>query len=98
VEFSLLDDATLVSAFYNLGKNLARPLSPGRRSRFYAAWCIANGEPPRKGQQMGLETFTDPSLLYTVQVVDVVKDETGANKPGALIYSAVAKILRIERP
>jgi len=97
LEFSLLTDATLVSAFYNMGSDATEP-HIGRRSRFYAVWCLANGEAPRKGQQMTLETFTDPSLLYLVRVADSTKDGKDAAKPDALIYSRVTEILKIERP
>lgn len=95
LEFTLLDDGTSVSAFYNLGNDPTRP-HPGRRSRFYAAWSQANGEPPRKGQRMTLDTFTEPVLLYTLRVVDAVKDERQKNKPDALVYSKVAEIVSVE--
>src|ERR1017187_9699885 len=67
LEFSLLTDGTLVSAFFNLGCDAEEP-HIGRRSRFYAAWCIANGEAPRRGQRMAWETLADPELLYLVRV------------------------------
>jgi hypothetical protein len=97
LEFSLLTDGTLVSAFYNMGSD-ATGAHIGRRSRFYAVWSMANGEAPRKGQQMALETFTDPALLYLVRVADATKDGKDAAKPDALIYSRVTEILKIERP
>ncbi|MGD0155107.1 MAG: hypothetical protein ABSB50_03350 [Terracidiphilus sp.] len=97
LEFSLLTDGTLVSAFYNMGSNAAGP-HIGRRSRFYAAWSLANGETPRKGQQMALEALTDPALVYLVRVADCAKDGKDTAKPDALIYSRVTEILRIERP
>lgn len=97
LEFSLLADGTLVSAFYNMG-NDATALRIGRRSRLYAAWSMANGDAPRKGQQMTWETFTDPALLYLVRVADSLKDGKDADKPDALIYSRVTDILRVERP
>ena len=98
LEFSLVGDGTVISAFYNMGSDLAMPQPQGRRSRFYAAWCRANGELPRKGQQMTLGTFTDKGLLYTVRVEDVVKDGKDELKPDALIYSCVTEILKVERP
>jgi len=98
LEFSLVTDETLISAFYNMGSNAERPLPPGRRSRFYAAWSLANGEAPRKGQRMALDVFTEAGLLYLVRVADCLKDGKDAAKPEALIYSRVTEILRIERP
>lgn len=97
LEFSLLSDGCLVSAFYNFGSDLQKP-SIGRRSRFYAAWAMANGEAPRKGQRMSLETFTEPGLRYLVRVEDSTTDGKGEAKPTALIYSKVADILNVERP
>ncbi len=47
---------------------------------------------------MPLETFTEPGLLYTVRVADIVKDEKAADKPDAMIYSCVTEILKVERP
>jgi hypothetical protein len=95
LEFAILDDGTLVSAFYNLGSDPARPRA-GRRSRYFAAWTQANGEPPRKGQKIAPETFAEPGLLYTLQVADAVKDEAQKRKPDALVYSRVVNILRVE--
>jgi hypothetical protein len=97
LEFCLLTNGTLVSAFFNLGSDSAEP-HIGRRSRFYAVWSLANGEAPRKGQKMGLDTFTDPALLYLVRVADATKDGKAVDKPNALVYSRVTDILRIERP
>ena len=97
LEFALLDDGTRVSAFYNLGSDPTQP-RPGRRSRYYAAWSQANGESPHKGQRMMPDTFTEPGLLYVVQVADAVKDEGQKEKPDALVYSRVVNILRVELP
>jgi hypothetical protein len=47
---------------------------------------------------MGLDTFTDPALLYLVRVADATKDGKAVDKPNALVYSRVTDILRIERP
>lgn len=94
LQFSLLDDGTRVSLFLNFDKSGP----PGRASKFYRAWSMANGEQPRRGQKMTLETFTEPGLIYTVQVEDSTKNEKGELKPDALVYSRVKEILRVERP
>jgi len=96
LEFSLLADGTAVSAFYNLG-NDRKLNAPGRRSRFYSVWSQANGEPPRKGQKVTLETFKEEGLLYTVRVGYSTKDEKQAEKPDALVYSRITDVLKIER-
>jgi hypothetical protein len=87
----------LVSAFISMGEDPARARPQGRRSNFYAAWTIANGEAPRKGQQMSLETFTEPGLLYLVRVADSVKDGMDGIKPDAMCYSIVTKVLDAKR-
>jgi hypothetical protein len=97
LEFSLLTENLCLSAFFNMGCDASGP-HIGRRSRFYAVWSMANGEAPRKGQQMALKAFTDPALLYLVRVADCAKDGKDAAKPDALIYSRVTEILKIERP
>jgi hypothetical protein len=95
LEFSLLDDGTCVSAFFNLGNDLAKP-HIGRRSRFYKVWCLANGRSPCRGQEMTLETFAEPGLQYWVRIGDCAKDENNQEKPDALRYSVVTDILGVE--
>ena len=97
LEFQLLSEDAHVSAFLNMGNDPNTPRI-GRKSRFYAAWCQANGEPPRRGQQMSLDTFTEPGLLYLVRVEDATKDGKEADKPDSLVYSRVTEILRVEHP
>jgi len=97
LEFSLLDDGTLVSAFFNLGSDPQEPFI-GRRTRYYRVWSVANGEAPRKGQQMTPSIFTEGGLLYLVRVADCLKDGKEAVKPDALVYSRVTEVLKIERP
>lgn len=97
LEFALVEDGTAISQFFNMGADPVKPHMPGRRSRFYAAWCLANGEPPRKGQTMNFDTFTGEGLLYLVHVEDAANDGKGELKPDALVYSRVTQILRVER-
>ena len=96
LEFSLLDGGTLVSCFFNFGGK-SRPCLQGRQSKFYEAWTLANGELPRKGQDMPLETFSDPSLIYVVCVEDCGANSKQGTKLDALIYSRVTKILKVDR-
>src|SRR5579871_1052931 len=60
VEFELLGerDAVRICAFFNLGSDPKGP-KPGRQSRYFRAWTIANGELPRKGQLMDPKVFMD---------------------------------------
>ena len=96
LEFCLLAEGQCVSAFFALGNDKQKPRI-GRRMRFYATWCLANGEPPRKGQRMSLETFRDAGLLYWVRVEYATKDEHDQTKPEPMIYSRVIEVLRVER-
>lgn len=96
LELCLLAENTCVSAFFNMGNDPARPRI-GRRSRYYAAWTQANGEPPRRGQQMTPETFKDAGLLYLVRVADAVRDGKDEVKPDALVYSRITEILNVRR-
>jgi hypothetical protein len=70
LEFALLADGTLVSRFYNLGGDRTHK-HYGRRSLFYKVWCLANGEPPHKGQRMTLETFTEEALFIHCALSEV---------------------------
>jgi hypothetical protein len=97
LNFALLDGEAEVSAFLNMGNDPKRK-SYGRRTKFYKAWCQANGDTPRKGQRLLFSAFTEPGLLYTVRVADAVKDEAQEEKPDVLVYSKVTDILRVEHP
>jgi hypothetical protein len=97
LEFSLLEDGTLVSAFFNLGSDLEEP-HIGRRTRYYMVWCLANGEAPHKGQQMLPSTFIEAGLMYLVRVADCLKDGKEEDKPDALVYSRVTEVLKVDRP
>ena len=63
VEFQLLSEPehVRVCAFFNMGQDPARP-RVGRNSRYFRAWTMANGELPRKGQQMTANTFQEGQL------------------------------------
>ena len=97
LNFTLLDGETEISAFLNLGNDPKRK-SFGRRSKYYKAWCQANGDTPRKGQRLAFSAFTEPGLLYTVRIADAAKDEHQEDKPDVLVYSKVTDILWVERP
>jgi hypothetical protein len=47
VEFALVDDGSLVCAFYNFGNDPSGPKIL-RRGNCFKAWTQANGELPRK--------------------------------------------------
>jgi hypothetical protein len=96
LEFQLLSEDVRVSAFFNMGKDEKGP-QIGRRSRYFAAWSIANGGMPTKRQEMSLETFSEPGLIYLVNVDSALIDGQNQMKPDALVYSRVTEILSVDR-
>jgi hypothetical protein len=96
VEFTLIDDPVLVSAFFNFGMDRNRP-HIGRRSRYYKAWVLANGEHPRKRQDMSPNVFLE-GKFFEVEVQPCNRDEHGQPKPDAEIYSTVTKIISARWP
>jgi hypothetical protein len=93
LKFQLLGEDKEVFLFLNMGKGGP----PKRGSNFFKVWTAANGELPRKGQEMALEIFTEPGLVYTVQVEDAAKDAEGNEKPDALVYSRATRVLGVIR-
>lgn len=64
-----------LSLFVNLAGDKNAPGVPGRQSKFYKHWKMANGEPPKKGQPMNWDVFMDK--YFTAQVERVTKDAKG---------------------
>jgi hypothetical protein len=95
VDFQLLAEDAVVSAFFNLGSDRNAP-NWGRQSKYYSAWTMAHGGMPWKGLDMSPDVFTDPHLLYTVRIADSTQGSNGKPKPKALVYSIVAEILGVE--
>lgn len=98
IEFELLGerDEVLVCAFFNMGNNPKGP-RPGRQSRYFRAWTIANGEQPRKGQVMDPAVFRD-GQQFEIEVVDGNKDMDNKVKTDAEVYSKVSRIHSARRP
>ena len=96
VEFTLVDDPMLVSAFFNLGDDPSAQ-QIGRQSRYYKAWVIANGGHPRRGQSMSPDVFLD-GQFFEVEVESCNLDSEGQPKPDAEVYSRVTKILAARWP
>jgi hypothetical protein len=96
LEFALVHEPISVSAFFNFG-NDPNGCRIGRQSRFYKAWVIANGEHPRKGQQMTPEVFLD-GQFFEVEVESSRCDADGETKHEAEVYSKVTRILSVSRP
>jgi hypothetical protein len=93
VEFELLSESETVRicAFFNMGNDPECPKA-GRQTRFYRAWTIANGEPPRKGQKMDPKTFLD-GQIYEIEVTDCGEDPDAPERLESEVYSKVARII-----
>lgn len=96
IEFALTTEPGSVSAFFNFGSDPNRQ-HIGRQSRYYKAWVLANGEHPRKGQEMSPETFLE-GQFFEVEVESCNLDAEGNPKPEAELYSRVTKIISACQP
>ncbi len=95
VEFELLDDGARVCAFYNMGNDPKGPV-PARRGNYFAAWTLANGDLPRKGERMTPDVFLE-GQVYTVNVKDCRRNAKEQEKADAEIYSVVSEIVSVGR-
>lgn len=94
VECAGVEEPVTLAIFLNLAGDESGPGKPGRQSKFYKHWTMANGEPPRKGQRMNFDVFVDK--FFMAQVEKVTKDSKGALKPDAEIYSRISHFIRRE--
>lgn len=60
-------------------------------SRFFRAWCVAAGGPPRRRDRMGIEVFKH--RLFRIRVRDVDLDRARRPLPAATRYSVVDMLL-----
>lgn len=91
IVFRLLDRPEVeVVCFLNLGSEG----KPHRRSNFFRAWTMANGQPPKTGQPMDPIVFLQ-GQTFEVRVDDNGLDPDGEKKNEAEVYSVVRKIIRI---
>jgi len=77
VEFATVHEPGAVSAFFNFGSDRLKQYI-GRQSKYFHAWTIANGGPPRKGEQMSPDVFLDNRALSRAQSLHVRLGGTGA--------------------
>lgn len=95
IEFTFAHEPGSASAFFNMGSD---PLGPriGRQSKYFKAWTLANGELPRKGQEMTPDVFFD-GQLFTVSIEDARYDGEGNAKSDAEIYSRITAFHEVQR-
>lgn len=92
LRFRLIEGGQEVCAFYNLGRR--EDSCPGRRSRYWKAWTIANGAAPRKGQRVYPKVFR--GKVFLVEVSDVMQDSEGKPHHASAVYSKVENIIEKE--
>ena len=80
-----------VPMFFNLGYGEKPKASRG--SKYFHAWCVANGGPPRRGDRMTTRVFAN--RLARVLLDDTKRSRWDLNRAVAP-YSVVRKILRWE--
>jgi len=97
LQFTLDPEEQQVSIFYSFGENKDAP-KIGTRSKYFKDWVRVNGGPPKHGQKMNPEAFSNSDLSFTVRVSDSVKDGEGKVKDDALVYSRIDRILEVKRP
>jgi len=81
-----------VSLFLNLAGDEGGPSLPGRQSKFYKHWSMANGDSPRKGQAMNWNIFMDK--IFVAEVTKVEKNSKGEEKNGCEVYSRISRFIR----
>ena len=96
VEFTLIDEPTCVSAFFNLGDD-REGCRIGRMSRFYKAWIIAKGEHPQRGESMSPNIFLE-GQIFEVDVGKCNRDADGKTKQDAEMYSRITRIVSARWP
>lgn len=97
IEFDLVNEPGNVSMFFNLGTDPEHPKPPGRHSKYWRAWTLANGEPPHRGEKMTPDRFLEGQFFY-VMVGYVKQRDDGQVKDQAELYSVVTEILSVEWP
>jgi hypothetical protein len=94
LECIVVDEGVAVSAFFNFGTNRNAPSTPGRQSKYFKAWVVANGDPPRKGEPLDWNIFV--GKYFTVEVADCTRDSNDREKSDAEIYSRITEFVRLE--
>jgi hypothetical protein len=96
LEFVLLDDESHVCLFYNFNGDQRSGPIVANRGRYRADWIRANGDQPRRGQEMSPDVFLE-GQLYTLEVRNTVRNSDQTEKACGEIYSQVKSIIIIER-
>jgi hypothetical protein len=96
VEFALVHETESASAFFNMGTNRHSP-HIGRQSRYFKAWTLANGEFPKRGQEMTPDVFFQ-GQFFEVTIKPATQNSEGTAKPDAEIYSRITEFHSVTWP
>jgi hypothetical protein len=94
LECNFLTEEGVVSGFLNLGNDPERQHAP-RGSRYFKLWCMVNGGPPRRGQQLDPNDFL--GKFFRVQVKDA-SDIHGNPLPEEMQYSKIVDFIEFLGP
>jgi hypothetical protein len=79
----------------NMGNDREGPHC-GRHSKYYKAWTLANGGPPRKGEAMDPEIFL--GKMFRVHISDCTRDGNEEDKPKGEVYSHITELRELVLP
>jgi hypothetical protein len=89
LRYRLIDGGQEVYGFFNLGRGESP--NAGRRSRYWKAWTLANGEPPGKRQIMTARVFR--GKVFLVELSDVTQTGDGKRHHVSAFYSTVKDVI-----
>ena len=95
IEFAPLDGSGTVSRFFNLGSRDKPTI--GRQSLYFKWWVAANGEFPKRGQEMTPDVFFEDQI-FEVVVEDACLNSEQLQKGTSEIYSRVTELRTVVRP
>lgn len=97
-ECQLTDEPVTLSIFFHMGGDKSAVAVPGRQSKFYLSWVMANGSPPRKGEAMDWRIFL--GKFFRGKVEDCYRNSRNhkERKNDADVYSVITEFLSFEGP
>lgn len=94
LKFRILLSGKPVWGFFHMGRR--ERATAGRRSNYWRAWVIANGDGPRRRQVLSPRVFK--GKIFEVRIEDVTKRFDQSEHPEGAIYSTVKEIIRRKYP
>jgi hypothetical protein len=79
----------------NMSNDPKRP-QVGRHSNYYKSWTLANGGPPKKGEEMDPRIFL--GKFFRARIEDCKKDSDDKDKPQGDVYSHITELFELVVP